>query len=126
MSVIFITHNLGVVAEIADRVMVMYAGRIVEEGAVTPTLTRPLMPYTQGLLRSVPRLDRPGETRAPLEMIGGSVPDPAHLPPGCSFGPRCRHLQGGLCDTALPELADAGEGHRVRCARWREIRAEVA
>jgi oligopeptide transport system ATP-binding protein len=126
MSVIFITHNLGVVAEIADRVMVMYAGRIVEEGAVVPTLTRPLMPYTQGLLRSVPRLDRAAGERTPLEMIGGSVPDPGHLPPGCSFGPRCRHRQAGLCDADLPELAEADAGHRVRCARWREIREGAA
>jgi oligopeptide transport system ATP-binding protein len=126
MSVIFITHNLGVVAEIADRVMVMYAGRIVEEGAVVATLTRPLMPYTRGLLRAVPRLDRAAVERTPLEMIGGSVPDPAHLPSGCSFGPRCRHRLAGLCDAGLPPLADAGEGHLVRCARWREIRAGAA
>ncbi|MFO1061272.1 MAG: ABC transporter ATP-binding protein [Dongiaceae bacterium] len=126
MSVIFITHNLGVVAEIADRVMVMYAGRIVEEGAVVPTLTRPLMPYTQGLLRSVPRLDRAAGERTPLEMIGGSVPDPAHLPPGCSFGPRCRHRRAGTCDAGLPDLAEAEAGHRVRCLRWREIREGAA
>ncbi len=123
MAIVFITHNLGVVAEIADRVMVMYAGRIVEQGDVVPLLTRPLMPYTMGLLRSVPRLDWSAEGRTELEMIGGRVPDPARLPAGCSFHPRCRHALAGLCETAVPELLDAGDGHLVRCRRWNDIRA---
>ena len=86
---VFITHDLGVVAEIADRVMVMYAGRIVERGGVVPLLRTPLMPYTHGLLRSVPRLELAAFGQAPLEAIRGSVPDPTRMPVGCSFHPRC-------------------------------------
>ena len=126
MSVIFITHNLGVVAEIADRVMVMYAGRIVEEGAVVPLLTHPLMPYTQGLLRSVPRLPTGGRRQGRLDAIAGSVPNPASLPPGCSFVPRCPHAVPALCETRLPELEPAVAGHNVRCMRWRELLAMPA
>jgi oligopeptide transport system ATP-binding protein len=81
------------------------------------------MPYTMGLLRSVPRLDWSAEGRTELEMIGGRVPDPARLPAGCSFHPRCRHALAGLCETAVPELLDAGDGHLVRCRRWNDIRA---
>jgi oligopeptide transport system ATP-binding protein len=126
MSVIFITHNLGVVAEIADRVMVMYAGRIVEEGAVVPLLTRPLMPYTQGLLRSVPRLPTGRRQRERLDAIAGNVPNPAGLPAGCSFAPRCPHAVAQQCEARLPELDIAVTGHRVRCVRWRELAAEPA
>jgi oligopeptide transport system ATP-binding protein len=125
MSILFITHNLGVVAELADRVMVMYAGRIVEQGAAVPLLTRPLMPYTAGLLRSVPRLDRIG-AQGELEVIGGNVPDPNELPPGCSFYPRCAYADPGCCERRVPPLEDAGNGHLVRCARWQEIRARKA
>ncbi len=121
MAVIFITHNLGVVAEIADRVMVMYSGRIVEQAEAVPLFTRPLMPYTRGLLRSVPRPvagQRPG---ARLAAIAGNVPDPANLPPGCSFHPRCGHFEPGRCDATVPALETAAERHLVRCVRWREI-----
>ena len=121
MSVMFITHNLGVVAEIADRVMVMYAGRIVEEGAVVPLLTRPLMPYTQGLLRSVPRLPTGGRRAQRLDAIAGNVPNPGSLPAGCSFAPRCLHAVPARCEAQLPDLEPAVEGHRVRCVRWREL-----
>jgi oligopeptide transport system ATP-binding protein len=125
MSVIFITHNLGVVAEIADRVMVMYAGRIVEQAPTVPLLTRALMPYTQGLLRSVPLLPRGGVRRGRLSAIAGNVPDPARLPAGCSFAPRCPHVAAG-CGAALPGLDLAGDDHLVRCMRWRELAAEPA
>jgi oligopeptide transport system ATP-binding protein len=121
MAIVFITHNLGVVAEIADRVMVMYAGRVVERGEVVPLLKRPLMPYTKGLLRSVPRMGWTEGARAPLAAIGGTVPDPAHLPSGCSFHPRCPYRDPPRCDARLPNLEDAGSGHDVRCLRWREI-----
>jgi oligopeptide transport system ATP-binding protein len=126
MSVIFITHNLGVVAEIADRVMVMYAGRIVEQAPMVKLLTRPLMPYTQGLLRSVPLLPRGGVRRGRLQAIAGNIPDPARLPPGCSFAPRCPHADAARCGVALPELEHAADSHLVRCLRWRELMAEVA
>ena len=113
MALMFITHNLGVVAEMADRVIVMYAGRVVEQAPLQTLFRRPLMPYTDGLLRSVPRLSSLHE---PLEAIPGNVPDPAHLPNGCSFAPRCEHAEAGRCDTAVPELesADAGSSRPLR------------
>ncbi len=117
MAVVFITHNLGVVAEIADRVMVMYAGRIVERGAVDAVMGAPLMPYTRGLIRAVPALALP-DAFAPLPGIPGTVPSPAALPPGCSFGPRCGFAVPGLCDAAVPRLEEASAGHHVRCLRW--------
>ncbi|MFZ1428237.1 MAG: ABC transporter ATP-binding protein [Geminicoccaceae bacterium] len=121
MAVLFITHNLGVVAEIADRVMVMYAGRIVEAGGVVPVLKEPLMPYTQGLLRSVPRLDWSLDRHHDLAFIPGSVPDPHLMPPGCAFEPRCGHADPPRCRSALPGLEAAGDGHLVRCCRWQEL-----
>ncbi|MBR0669642.1 ABC transporter ATP-binding protein [Neoroseomonas soli] len=121
MAVVFITHNLGVVAEIADRVMVMYGGRVVEQADVRPLFARPLMPYTVGLLRSVPRLDLAGRRAGPLPAIPGNVPDPLHMPEGCGFHPRCGDHVAGLCDARLPELESAGEARLVRCVRWREL-----
>jgi oligopeptide transport system ATP-binding protein len=121
MSVLFITHDLGVVAEIADRVVVMYAGAAVETGPVDAIFAEPRMPYTRALLASIPRLDlvRAGEQR--LEAIPGSVPSPLRLPPGCRFHPRCRYFVRGLCDAELPPLEACGAQHQVRCCRWREI-----
>jgi len=124
MSMIFITHNLGVVAEIADRVMVMYASRIVEQAEVGSLFQRPLMPYTMALLRSVPRMDMAGRAGTALETIGGAVPDPAHYPAGCTFHPRCRHADPALCSVDIPELEDVGDAHLVRCLRWRAIGRE--
>ena len=126
MSVLFITHDLGVVAEIADRVVVMYAGAAVETGPVDAIFAEPRMPYTRALLGSIPRLDlaRQGEQR--LEAIPGSVPSPLRLPPGCRFHPRCRHFVRGLCDAEVPALEVCGRHHRVRCRRWREIAAGAA
>ena len=123
MAILFITHNLGVVAEIADRVLVMYAGRVVEEAAVGPLFHRPLMPYTAGLLASVPRLSGAGGRAVELAAIAGSVPDPLHLPPGCSFHPRCTHMKPGLCDQTVPPFEEAEPRHHVRCLRWRAIHA---
>ncbi|CAM5763029.1 ABC transporter ATP-binding protein [Labrys miyagiensis] len=121
MAIVFITHNLGVVAEIADQVMVMYAGRIVEQGGVVPVMKEPRMPYTQGLLRSMPRMDLAGEPGTMLEAIQGSVPDPLDLPPGCAFAPRCTHCEAGVCDRAIPALEPTEAGHMVRCVRWRAL-----
>ncbi len=125
MSVLFITHNLGVVAEIADRVVVMYAGRAVEEADVVPTFKEPLHPYTMGLLNSVPRVDLAAEKQDRLEAIPGNVPNPLFLPPGCAFHPRCRWHKPGLCDGEVPPLEEAAPGHMVRCYRWKEIREGV-
>ncbi|MDJ0389600.1 ABC transporter ATP-binding protein [Roseomonas sp. E05] len=126
MAMIFITHNLGVVAEIADRVMVMYSGRVVEQAAVGPLFAAPRMPYTMGLLESVPRIDLAGRRRGPLPAIPGNVPDPLDPPPGCAFEPRCAHRVPGRCNAAPPALEAAGPEHRVRCLRWREIATRIA
>ncbi len=119
-AVLFITHNLGVAAEIADRIAVMYAGRIVEQGPAEAIFTTPRMPYTAGLLGSVPRLVL-DEREMRLSAIPGEVPNPADLPSGCPFHPRCVHAAGGLCDTTEPPLEPCGVDHAVRCVRWRAL-----
>jgi oligopeptide/dipeptide ABC transporter ATP-binding protein len=114
-AVILITHDLGVIAEMADRVAVMYAGRIVEQTDVRTLFRRPLHPYTQGLLASIPVL---GQVKEVLDVIPGSVPNLVNLPPGCRFAPRCRaRLQHQLliCTEAEPELIPAETGHIARC-----------
>ncbi|HEY8526203.1 MAG TPA: ABC transporter ATP-binding protein [Acidimicrobiales bacterium] len=111
MAVVWITHDLGVVAGIADRVAVMYAGRIVEEGPVDAVYAAPAHPYTQGLLDSLPVLGRP---RASLAAIPGLPPDPAALPPGCAFHPRCPIRGDERCATEVPPLRPVGaDGHRA-------------
>jgi len=123
MSVIFITHNLGVVAEIADRVLVMYAGQVVEDAPVAALLGRPMMPYTAGLMRSVPRLDAALHRGQRLVAIPGNVPDPRQRPAGCTFHPRCGHARPDPCERFRPVLETAAPAHLVRCSRWREIAA---
>jgi peptide/nickel transport system ATP-binding protein len=113
MGIMLITHNLGIVAEMAETVSVMYLGRIVEEAPVDDIFHDPLHPYTQGLLKSIPRLR--DETRSELESIKGSVPGPHDIPYGCAFHTRCLHAEEGLCDVATPGLSDVRTGHRVRC-----------
>ena len=123
MAMLFVTHNLGVVAEIADQVSVMYAGRVVESGPVASVLTRPLHPYTQGLMAAMPRLGTASALRAKeaaLPSIPGQVPGIAQRPPGCGFAPRCT-LAIDACRTAVPPLATAADAHRTRCLRWREL-----
>jgi len=122
MGIVFVTHNLGVVAEVADRVMVMYAGRIVERGGVVPVMTGPLMPYTRGLIASMPRLDLKGGAMA---SISGTVPDPRSPPPGCAFAPRCPHGVPDLCGVSVPPLDEVRPGHLVRCCRWAAVAAET-
>jgi len=120
MSILFITHNLGVVAEIADRVAVMYAGRVVEQGDVHAVFANPRHPYTRALLASMPVLS--AGARDPsrrLAAIPGQVPSAAHLPDGCSFAPRCP-LAIGACQAGPPALEDTGDGHLARCIRWRD------
>jgi peptide/nickel transport system ATP-binding protein len=112
MTMLFITHDLGVVAEIADEVAVMYLGQIVEQGPVGAVLEAPKHPYTRGLLASMPRLDR--NFKAPLHAIRGNVPSPAARPAGCTFHPRCDWARAGLCDSLEPPLFTAGE-KRVAC-----------
>jgi len=118
---LFITHDLGLVAEIADRVLVVYAGRIVEAGPVAEVFAHPRMPYTQGLMRSRPRIGTRHSRAERIEPIPGNVPDPAALPPGCAFHPRCADARAGRCDQAAPPLEECGTAHQVRCLRWREL-----
>ena len=118
MAILFITHDLGVVAEIADRISVMYAGQVVESGSVRDVLQRPRHPYTKALMAALPRIDRRG---ARLAAIPGIVPDLRNMPQGCRFHPRCPSAQAGLCDARAPALEPAGDGVAVRCLRWREL-----
>jgi peptide/nickel transport system ATP-binding protein len=116
LSVLFITHNLGVIAETAQRVVVMYAGKVMEKATVRDLFHHPLHPYTQGLLKSVPVRHRPGDgpKRGPLQEIQGMVPNPFRLPRGCLFFPRCSKGRA-FCDKEEPPLALKGEDHFVRC-----------
>lgn len=111
-SMILITHDMGVVARYADRVAVMYGGRIVEQGPAREIFSRPAHPYTQGLLASIPRID--SDPNQPLPAIEGMPPDLADLPVGCAFAPRCRKATRE-CDASRPVLAQVGEGHLKAC-----------
>jgi oligopeptide/dipeptide ABC transporter ATP-binding protein len=111
MAIMLITHDLGVIAEMAKRVVVMYAGRVVEEADVVSLFRKPLHPYTEGLLNSIPRLNRP---KGRLHVISGQVPNPVNLPQGCSFNPRCPYAKD-ICGERTPELADVGAGRLVSC-----------
>ncbi|GAA2301709.1 ABC transporter ATP-binding protein [Nonomuraea roseoviolacea subsp. roseoviolacea] len=116
-GIVMITHDLGVIAGMADRVLVMYAGRPVEQGVVDDIYYRPRMPYTMGLLASIPRVDGEQDTLVPIE---GNPPSPAALPPGCPFAPRCpMHIDA--CDDEEPPLTQIGGGRYVACIRSREI-----
>ena len=114
-AMILITHDLGVIAEMADRVAVMYAGEIVEQSPVASLFDTPLHPYTKGLMGSIPVL---GEIRDRLEVIPGSVPNLIDLPTGCRFAPRCKarvEQNLSICTEKKPDLVDVAEGHKVRC-----------
>jgi peptide/nickel transport system permease protein len=115
MAVVLITHSLPVVAETADRVVVMYAGEVVEQGRAADVFARPLHPYTAALVRSAPRSD--GSLPKP---IPGVVPLPHELPSGCTFAPRCPHT-APECLAARPPLTTPIEGHATRCIRWDAI-----
>ncbi|MEM9248086.1 MAG: ABC transporter ATP-binding protein [Pseudomonadota bacterium] len=122
MAIIFITHDLGVVAEVADRVVVMYAAQVVESAPVVDIFRAPRMPYTDGLLNSIPRLGA-SVRKERLKVIQGTIPALANLPAGCRFHPRCAYaLQ--RCGTEAPALEGAGDGHMVRCLRWQDIDLE--
>ena len=126
-AIIMITHDLGVVADVADEVVVMYGGRLVEHGTVQDIFHRPEMPYTLGLLASMPRLDRARTAR--LDPIPGLPPSLINLPQGCVFRPRCTYHQlvpGGRCDTERPDLETSATGHEVRCHIPAEQRRAIA
>jgi oligopeptide/dipeptide ABC transporter ATP-binding protein len=117
-SVLFISHDLAVVAQIADRVAVMYAGKIVEEAPVSEIFEKPLHPYTRALLESFPKLFSTSER---LAVIPGSVPDPVHLPSGCPFHPRCKYVME-VCKQEVPELKEVNKGHKASCLLYEEGR----
>jgi len=118
LAVILITHDLGVIAETCEEVIVMYAGRIAEHAPVEALFTRPRHPYTRGLLASIPRLATPRKTR--LTTIEGVVPTLRDLPAGCRFQNRCPHAEP-RCAAAAPPLETAEVGHQVACVRWKEL-----
>ncbi|SDP03193.1 ABC transporter ATP-binding protein [Afipia sp. GAS231] len=114
MAVMLITHAMGVVAETAQRVVVMYAGKVVEEASVDSLFESPGHPYTQGLIRSIPRIDLAATHKTRLEAIGGSVPSLINPAPGCRFAARCRHVMN-ICTEVEPLLREIAPGHRMAC-----------
>lgn len=125
-AMMLITHDLGVIAEMANRVVVMYAGTIVEESPVASLFDKPLHPYTQGLIGSIPVL---GEIRDRLDVIPGSVPNLINLPQGCRFAPRCRaRVENNLtiCTDKHPSLIEVSEGHKVRCWLFEDAQGHTA
>jgi len=113
MAIMLITHNLGVVAEMADDVVVMYLGRIVEQGKVDDIFHNPKHPYTRALLQSIPSIEAP--PRVKLPTISGSIPHPLNRPAGCPFHPRCAAFMPGRCDREAPRLTPVGDGQRASC-----------
>ena len=120
MGIIFITHNLGVVAEICDKVSVMYAGKIVEQGPVDDIFYRPGHPYTMGLLRSMPRVD--AESYERLIPIEGTPVDMLNPPEGCPFAPRCEHCMK-ICLQKMPPYVELGDKHRAAC--WLRVQEQL-
>jgi oligopeptide/dipeptide ABC transporter ATP-binding protein len=114
MAIMLITHNLGVVAQMVNRVVVMYAGQVVETGEVERIFDRPAHPYTVGLLGSIPKLN---ERRDRLQVIEGVVPSPSQVPQGCRFHPRCSRVME-ICRREPPVLVETEPGHGVRCWLW--------
>ncbi|GAF90996.1 unnamed protein product, partial [marine sediment metagenome] len=117
MAVIMITHNLGVVADIADKVVVMYMGKIVEQSDVTALFKNPKHPYTKGLLASIPRLNQKQEK---LHVIHGAVPNSHHMPQGCRFHPRCEYKQG-ICLREQPPMMQTAENQQVACWLYQKV-----
>jgi oligopeptide/dipeptide ABC transporter ATP-binding protein len=118
MAILYITHNLGVVAQMTEDVIVMYMGKVIEEANVDTIFHNPLHPYTQALLRSIPRLGQTTKGQRRLESIRGTVPDPYSIPRGCSFHPRCIKSIPGVCDQQEPPNVEVESGHKVRCVLY--------
>ena len=114
MAIMLITHAMGVVAETCQRVVVMYAGKVIEEAPVDELFANPRHPYTQGLIRSIPRIDTAAVKKHRLEAIPGTVPSLLHPPTGCRFASRCRYVQD-ICHQAMPPLREIEPGHKVAC-----------
>jgi oligopeptide/dipeptide ABC transporter ATP-binding protein len=113
MAMIFITHDLGVISEVADEVAVMYLGKVVEHAPVKQLFAEPKHPYTQALLTSIPSID--AQPRERLPSITGSIPHPQNRPAGCPFHPRCPAAIAGTCDQKEPQLASIGPSHQASC-----------
>lgn len=120
MAIMYITHDLGVIAEITDEVNVMYLGRIVERANTVSVFKNPLHPYTRGLLKSIPKVGRKARVR--LDAIKGNVPIPLDPPRECGFRSRCEEAMAGKCDVVIPSLVDMGGGHYVRCFLHSELK----
>jgi oligopeptide transport system ATP-binding protein len=118
MGLILITHDLGVVAEVADRVNVMYAGGIVETGTIDEVYRRPAHPYSEGLMRSIPRADMKGQELTP---ITGQPPDLRHIPPGCAFHPRCPYMRDNCTYDDPPQYHVDGPERVSACHYWQEV-----
>ncbi|MCB0114284.1 MAG: ABC transporter ATP-binding protein, partial [Caldilineaceae bacterium] len=120
MAIIFITHDLGVIAQMADFVVVMYLGEVVEMADVETLFYDPKHPYTRALLRSIPLLGRKSaqDITSRLMAIRGTVPDPYSIPKGCPFHPRCRNAIKGVCDQKDPPFLTLEGGHKVRCVLY--------
>lgn len=112
MGIIFITHDLGVIAQTADKVAVKYLGRLVEQGAVRDVIRNPAHPYTKGLIAALPSLD---DLDTPLTPIPGDIPSPLERPPGCVFNTRCSANLGGICSAEVPRFSNVSDGHSVAC-----------
>ncbi|MCB2126957.1 MAG: ABC transporter ATP-binding protein, partial [Rhodobacteraceae bacterium] len=112
MGIVFITHDLGVIAQTADKVSVMYLGRLIEEGPVREVIRNPKHPYTRGLIAALPKLD---DLDAPLTPVAGDIPSPLERPAGCVFHTRCPKILGEVCRTALPGDTQVNPTHRVAC-----------
>ncbi len=112
MGIIFITHDLGVVAQTADKVAVMYLGKMIEQGPVRDVIRNPYHPYTQGLIDALPQLD---DLDKPLTPVPGDIPSPLERPEGCVFHTRCGKIVGDICRTTPPDWAQTGENHRTAC-----------
>ncbi|MDP4917974.1 MAG: hypothetical protein NWR12_09650 [Haliea sp.] len=118
MAVVMITHDLGVIAETCEQVVVMYAGKVAEQGSVFDIFDRPAHPYTQGLLASIPRLETPPKSR--LGVIEGMVPGLRDLPIGCRFENRCEYAEDP-CRERVPPPESVAPGHQVSCLRWQSL-----
>ena len=117
MGIIFITHDLGVVAQTCDRVNVMYLGRLIEEGPVREVIRNPKHPYTQGLISALPKLD---DLDAPLTPVPGDIPSPLERPNGCVFNTRCSQVVGPQCMSQLPRDLKVDPNHQVACHIYQE------
>ncbi len=117
MGIIFITHDLGVIAQTADKVAVMYLGRLVEQGTVRDVILKPGHPYTKGLIAALPQLD---DLDTPLTPIPGDIPSPLERPPGCVFNTRCSAMMGDVCTSAIPNFSKITDNHQVACHLYDE------